>query len=118
MTWIKLDDGLPEHRKIVLAGSAAGWLYVCGLCYCSRQLSDGRIPKPMVDRLTDAATARSVGRLVDQGLWVDDGASYTVHDYQLYQRSAEQIEADRASDRRRKRPVSGSNGVDGHGSVP
>ncbi|MBQ1164844.1 hypothetical protein KBZ21_43465, partial [Streptomyces sp. A73] len=40
-TYVKVHDGLPDHPKIIEAGGEAGWLYICGLAYSSRQLTDG-----------------------------------------------------------------------------
>lgn len=51
------------------------------------------LPKPKV----------AAARLVAVGLWSDEGDHYQVHDYSDYQRSAEQVERERASARFRKR---------------
>lgn len=93
-TFIKLHDAFPDHPKIHQVGPAAAWLYVCGLCYCSRWLSDGRIPKGAVAQLSairqPAAAAR---KLVDVGMWDDAGDHYLVHDYLEHQSSKAQVEA-------------------------
>jgi hypothetical protein len=93
MPWVRLDDGFGEHPKIIKAGSLAGWLYVMGLGYCNRNLTDGFIPIGMVTRLTDLDDAcRLAERLVDAGLWEATGGGYRVHDYLDYQPSREQAE--------------------------
>lgn len=103
-TWIKLMDTFPEHAKVAAAGPAAAWLYVCGLAYCSRLLTDGRIPKSVALRLADIkAPQREVAKLVAVGLWHDVDDAYEVHDYAEHQRSSEQVEADREAARERKR---------------
>ena len=53
MVWVKLDDQFTENPKVVQAGPLASWLHVCGLVYCSRNLTDGFIPAMMVPRLTN-----------------------------------------------------------------
>lgn len=112
MTWIKLEDSFVDHPKVADAGHLAGWLYVCGLCYCSRHLTDGRIPKTVVPRLTDLAKPMVVARrLVEVGLWLDRGDCYEVHDYDDYQRSAEQVVRERETARRRQQIHRGSNGA-------
>jgi hypothetical protein len=82
MAWVYLDDHFPDHPKVVAAGGDAGWLFVCGLAYIKRYATGGTIPKSQVPRLSDRkAPTRLARRLVDVGLWEDDGGSYHVHDY-------------------------------------
>jgi hypothetical protein len=100
MAWVKLDDHFPEHPKVAELGDEAplcGWLYVCGLAWCNRHLTDGRIPKAMVPRLAtfrglqvsemSIYTEELARKLVDAGLWEDAGDAYQVHDYLEYQPS-------------------------------
>jgi hypothetical protein len=103
-TYIKLDDGLPEHRKIVAVGTEGGWLYVCALAYSSRNKTDGRIPKGVVPRLADIRrTSVVVGKLLANDLWHTHGHGcttcaqpgpdeYQIHNYLKRQRSASEIE--------------------------
>jgi hypothetical protein len=102
-TYVKVHDGLPDHPKIIEAGGEAGWLYICGLAYASRQLTDGVIPKRLVPRLTDGSKPEaSASALLRVGLWhegehdcpkcppaPDD--AYVIHDYLGHQRSAEEV---------------------------
>jgi hypothetical protein len=116
-TYVTVHDGLPDHPKIIDAGGEAGWLYVCGLAYCSRQLTDGVIPKRMVPRLTDGSKSEaSASALVRVGLWhegehgcpkcpVAEPETYVVHDYLDHQRSAEEVR-----DLRAKRSAAGQKG--------
>ena len=53
MSWVKIDDHFSDHPKVVQAGPEAAWLYICGLCYCAKYLTDGFIPKRQVKRLAD-----------------------------------------------------------------
>lgn len=104
MTWVKLDDQLPEHEKITEAGHEAAWLFVCGLCYCGRRLSDGVIPKNVLRRLSDLKRPeRAAERLVEVGLWEDEGDWWSVHNYLDYQPSRSQVESQRDSARERQR---------------
>ena len=93
MPWVKLDAGFPDHPKVVAAGWKAAWLYVCGLTYCTRFLTDGAIPKAQVKRLTDIPKADvEAQRLVDAGLWIEDGDDYRVHDYTEWQTPADKVD--------------------------
>jgi len=103
-TWIKLDDRMPENVKVVEAGHEAAWLYICSLAYASRHLTDGFIPKGIVGRLSDLPDPKaSADRLCEVGLWHKESAGYRVHDYNDYQRSKDEVEDIRASNRERQR---------------
>lgn len=116
-TYVKVHDGLPDHPKIIEAGGEAGWLYICGLAYSSRQLTDGVISKRLVPRLTDGSKPEaSASALVRVGLWHDgehdcpacpraSADSYVIHDYLDHQRSASEV-----ADLRAKRSAAGQRG--------
>ncbi len=116
-TYVKVHDGLPDHPKIIEAGGEAGWLYICGLAYASRQLTDGVIPKRLVPRLTDGSKPEaSASALLRVGLWhegVHDCPgcpeagpdTYVIHDYLDHQRSASEV-----ADLRAKRSAAGQRG--------
>lgn len=148
MAWVKLDDQFPDHAKLAqceVFAPLCGWLYVCGLAYCNRQLTDGRIPKGHIHRLVNFRglqyVSGSVGKgkdalaqfaddidvddlakwLVAVGLWEDNGADYVVHDYLEYQPSSATIKASRTATKQRvskwqARRNSVSNGVSNGGS--
>lgn len=102
-TYVKVNDGLPEHRKFVAAGGDAGWLYVCALAYASRNLTDGFIPAGVVPRLSDRRQpGKLAARLCEVELWHTAGHGckrcpqpgsdeYVIHDYLIHQRSAEKV---------------------------
>ncbi|MDH6448247.1 hypothetical protein M2155_000655 [Streptomyces sp. SAI-119] len=116
-TYVKVHDGLPDHPKIIEAGGEAGWLYICGLAYASRQLTDGVISKRLVRRLTDGSNPEaSASALVRVGLWHDGEHdcpkcplagpdAYVIHDYLDHQRSASEV-----ADLRSKRAAAGQRG--------
>lgn len=104
MTWIKLVDTFPDHPKAALAGYRAGWLYVCGLCYCSRHLTDGVIPRSIVARLTDLPSPlKHAAHLVSIGLWEVHEEGWAVHDYVAHQTSREDVETKREATAERVR---------------
>jgi|JI9StandDraft_1071089.scaffolds.fasta_scaffold44891_3 hypothetical protein len=105
MTWVKLDDGFADHPKVIDAGPLASWLFVCGLAYCSRQLTDGFIPTGQVRRLADVERPDElVNTLIRVGMWQKVDGGYQVHDYLDYQPSADEVKRKRgeAADRMRK----------------
>jgi hypothetical protein len=101
-TWIKLHDNLTGNPKILAAGEDAAWLYVCGLCYCSSNLTDGRIPTRALRMLTAKKDARTLAKaLCREGLWVETAHGWEVHEYLLHQRSKAQILKEREGTRNR-----------------
>lgn len=102
MPWVRLDDSFADHPKIERAGPLAAWLHVAALCYCARQLTDGRIPQAKALRLTDIPQPEEhVSALLRVGLWIEDGDDYVLHDYLDYQPSRADVEAERSAARER-----------------
>lgn len=95
-TYIRVHDGMPDHPKISrLDDDAASWLLVCLWAYCSRYLTDGRVPATIAHRLTKDASKARCRKLVAAGLLEEDGADYVCHDYLEHQRSADEVAAAR-----------------------
>lgn len=125
MAWIQIDDQFDEHPKLQQVGPLCWGVWLAGLAYCNRNLTDGFIPwtkaKSLVSfeiveddgkvwELTrcsgmageDIDAGWVIGLLIDAGLWeeVSNGRGridgYQVHDYQDWQRTKNQILEDRA----------------------
>jgi len=100
VTWAKLDDAFYDHPKVLRAGEDAADLYVRGLAYCSRYLTDGAIPMEALSRLSTRRNVRaSAEKLVDTKLWERDGNVYRVHDYLTWNPSADEVHKLRESKR-------------------
>lgn len=116
-TYVRIHDGMPEHPKLVAVGGDAAWLHICGMAYCSRNMSDGMLPEAVVPRLSDRKRpAQLTEKLVNAGLWhrpghgcercaQPDPEHVVIHDYLEHQRSREYIEQIRT-----KRSAAGSRG--------
>src|SRR5262245_51136165 len=82
MAWVRLDDGFTDHPKVIRAGEDAGWLFVAGLCYSGKHLTDGFIPEGKVDTLTrKRQPGKLADKLIEVGLWERVDGGYQVHDY-------------------------------------
>lgn len=105
MSWVKIAHGFPSHPKVIEAGSRAAYLYVCGLCYANEHLTDGRLPRAVLPALAPGVrdARRLAARLVNAGLWETTSFGWQIHDYEEYQRSADQVRAGLRADRERKR---------------
>lgn len=95
MTWVRLDDGASQHRKVLAAGAEAAWLWACGLMYANRQpAKDGIIPAVALPILYPLRQpAKLAAKLVEVGLWEAVDGGWRVHDYHDYQPSVEDAEA-------------------------
>ena len=91
MPWIRIDDHAPEHPKMLRAGESACWLWVCGLAYCSRLLTDGAIPSAALGTMGVRRPDKAAAALVIVGLWDQTPTGYQVHDYHQYQPSRGQV---------------------------
>lgn len=115
MSWVRIDDGFPEHQKVLDAGGDAAWLHVCALAWCNRNLTDGFIPTSIVPRLSDRRTPmKHAANLQRVGLWDATEGGWVIHDYLEFQPSKARVEADRSA--ARKRMADARNGGSSAGS--
>jgi hypothetical protein len=110
--YARLDDELLDHRKIFVAGAVLGKegasfalaLYVLGLLYANRHLTDGHLDLEVVKRFPHMTKPLSVAdALVKAGLWEKNGSGFVIHDFQDWNPSAKAIKRKRKDDRQRKR---------------
>lgn len=104
MPWAQIDDNMLDCPKAIEAGPDATDLMLRSIVWCSKHMTDGRIPKAAIGVVSGGnprAKARAT-RLVDVGWWVDTDDAWVIVDYLLWNRSKERIEADRAAAKARK----------------
>jgi hypothetical protein len=98
---------MPGHPKVIGLSDGAFRLYVAGLCYSARHLTDGVIPVSQVPILTPAYRKTHLAELTDRALWapIADGKWYEIHDYLDWNFSRETVQKrrDMASRAARKR---------------
>lgn len=94
MSWVRIDDAMPEHPKIVGLSDTAFRMHISALCHCSRYLTDGvfteRAFRAMTANVPRSSRARARKELILARVWVqtrdDDGTlGYEIHDYAEYQ---------------------------------
>lgn len=100
MSWVKLDDRFPEHRKVEDLSDAAFRLHVSALCWTASKEKDGFVPRKAARKL---GSQSRIEELVDAGLWIQVGDDYEINDYLEYNPSHDQLEAKRAAARERMR---------------
>jgi len=84
MAWVRLDDQAPRNAKILMAGPAAAWMWVCGIAHCQAHLSEGFIADVAIAMIgvRGEERARKLAEvLVTCGLFDRVDGGYMVHDY-------------------------------------
>lgn len=113
MPWANLDDQFPKHPKVLPLSDAAFRLHVSGVCHSAQYLTDGVLHSEAVRLLVPRFKRTTLEELVRRELWhqLGDGCgtktcllgapdSYVIHDYLQWNRSREEVEAER--ERKRK----------------
>ena len=95
MPYLNLDDNFADHPKVDGLSDGAFRLHVAGMLYTSKHMLDGFVPASRVPRLTRTYRPRFLAELMGERIWLPADAGYTIHDYLDWNRSREQIEADR-----------------------
>lgn len=111
MTWLRIDDGMVDHRKwAALESDPRTWseclaVWVALASYCARVSSDGFVEDARLSRLTPLG-AKARGRcddLVRVGLMVREEGGFRFHGWLEYQPSAAEVTRDREAARERQR---------------
>lgn len=87
--WLKIDDRIPYHPKVIAAGNTAMGLWMRAAAWSMQQLTDGFVPATVVGSL--AAKPSDAERLVKVGLWLAEPEGYRFHDWFDYQPSAHDV---------------------------
>lgn len=122
MVWVRIDDRYNEHLKFASAGPLGVTLWLAGMAYCNRNLTDGFIPwtvartlvaweyigaagptailVALLDSDDEPAMVTSdlvIDQVVHSGLWDTVTGGYMVHDYLDYQPSRQAVMTERAA---------------------
>lgn len=98
MAWARIDDGMPEHPKVVKVSPMAELVAYRAICYANRFLTDGFIPTGALSGLTsrlDHDAPRLAEQLVGAGLWHKRRGGFLIHDFLDWNLSRAQVEANR-----------------------
>jgi len=95
VSWIKLDDGFPQNPKIIGLSDHSFRLYISGLCYSGRYLTDGFIPAAIIKQVGDPR------ELIEKGLWQITPDGIQIANYTEYQTPKSEVERKREQTRER-----------------
>jgi len=100
MTWVRIDDQFTDHPKLASVGPVAGWVYVSGLCYAARYLTDGFVPETIALRFA-GSSPELLENLVKCSLWDRVNGGYQIHDFLDYNPPASKVKAEREAAKER-----------------
>lgn len=90
--WLRLDDGIASHPKILKAGPLALALQIRALCYASQNRTDGFLPCEVVPML-QVGIDIPVAHMVECHLWDTRENGFNVHNYLKWNFSNKQYES-------------------------
>lgn len=104
MGWVRLDDNFADHPKVIGLSDKAFRLFIMGLCYANRHLTDGLITYQIVNAWVGDDPFKPSAELEDQNLWVRMDKGFMIRSYTEYQPSREKVNKKRndANERLRK----------------
>ena len=104
MTWARFEDRFPWHRKVRALSDGAFRLHVSAICWSTEHLTDGYIPAEDLHVASDTKLPlKAVAELTHRGLWEASEQGWLIHDYLIYNLSADQVKAERAAAAERQR---------------
>lgn len=97
MAWVRLDDSMPHHPKVIAAGPQAFALDVAAIAYSNRYGLDGVIDVRSLCHVLPSlrSPSRVADKLVEVGRWERIEGGYRIHDYHEYQPTAAETRAKR-----------------------
>ena len=104
MGWVRLDDNFADHPKVIALSDSAFRLFITGLCYSNRQLTDGLIPYQIVSAWVGDDLMKPSDELEKQELWKRVTKGFQIRSYTEYQPTREKVneKRDAAKERLRK----------------
>ena len=107
MTWLRIEDTFAENEKVSDLSDRSFRLHVTALCYCARNLTDGRVSEraaKVCGAVIGASRVyRNVAELVDAGLWIKDEEGYLIKDFLEYNPSAGEVKERKKSNAERQK---------------
>lgn len=109
MTWARIDDEIFFNPKVFVLSPEAKLLYMAGIVFSSKFLTDGNIASGDAIKLARMTgldvESKLITELVSSGLWHETDNGWEIHDYLEYNPSREHVE-----EVRRKRREAGKMG--------
>jgi hypothetical protein len=115
MSWVRVDDNITFHRKVVHAGNEAFGAWMRMVAWSANHLTDGVIPHRIA--MLIAEKEKVVETLVAAGLLQRTGEDFLVHDYHDHNPTADDVKAKRRAESERKAAGRSGQGRDTSGRI-
>jgi hypothetical protein len=94
VAWVRLDDAMPNHPKVMAAGPQGFALDVAGICYSNKHSTDGFIPDYALPAVCPSLSSprKWARRLVEVGRWVAVDGGWRIHDIEDFQFTRAEME--------------------------
>ena len=120
MSWVKLDDQMPDDGKVSNLSDAAFRAYVMAICFSARMLTDGQVPVGTAVKMVGGRTPQKILTELTPTLWHSPGDEcasehchqanicnlepgyYLIHNYLKYNPTRAYTLAKRERDNKRK----------------
>lgn len=100
MVWFKVDDNFAFHPKTLAATNSAIGLWVRAGSWCGANLTEGRLPADLISTL--GGLKRDARKLVEVGLWDEVDGGYQFRNWEEFQPTKAQVDAEREANRKRQ----------------
>lgn len=105
MAYAKIDDGILDHPKCLMAGEDATNLFIRSIIWCNKHLTDGFVPHEACTNLTRSRNLKKqVAALLRVGLWEEVEGGYRIVGFLDHNDSKEEVQRKRelAAERQRR----------------
>ncbi len=99
MSWAKFDDHFDDDPDCDAVGEIGICLFLCSITWSSRNLTDGFIPAARVKKLPGGADKAAVAALLSVKWWEQVEGGYQIRSFLRYNRSKEEVLAERERQR-------------------
>jgi hypothetical protein len=83
MAWLRVDDGFPEHRKLLVLTRSERWTWTELMCYVARQNNGGHVPDG-IGGVLKYVTPKFLKKCANAGLLDKEDGGYHIHDWHVY----------------------------------
>jgi hypothetical protein len=101
--WFRTAAGYYKDEAVLAAGEAAEVLFVRALGYSKEQNTDGFISALALPLIVQTRAKQRVAALLAEELWVEVPGGWRIKNWERWQETLEEIEANRADARERQR---------------
>lgn len=107
--WVRVDTGYLRNPKVAAVSTPAVLMHLASILWTADQLTDGDIPGHVLGdiahmaRVPSPKAAHRADELVDAGLWIANGGSWHLHDFDVMNEQAMRANVERQRERWRDR---------------